>query len=78
MEFLQKAQNWLWSIALKKVAVKLAQIVAAAVVSNAAKAGAFGISIDVNPDMLALGLVGASELARNWLKFHFPALDKVL
>ena len=84
MGIIDNAKKWLFSIALKKGLLRVAQAAAAFVVGQASSPsveralGGAGISVSVDPNALAAFLVGASEVARNWLKVKVPALGKFL
>jgi predicted oxidoreductase len=61
-----KAVDWLFSIALKKGAKKLAQVLIAWVASLPLEA--YGVSVGFQEAAVVAAIAGALEVARNWLK----------
>jgi uncharacterized membrane protein len=60
--------NWLWHVAAKKAVVTICQVIVAWFCAQGLDK-LLGITIDVN--QLALGILAALEMLRNWLKVKF-------
>ena len=63
---LDGVKEWFFGFALKKVAIKMGMGAAALVAAH--NLDKVGLSVTVNPDALAVSIMGAFEMARNWLK----------
>ena len=61
-----KAVDWLFSIALKKGAKKLAQVLIAYAMTLPLEA--YGVAISFNEAAVVAAIAGVLEIARNWLK----------
>ena len=61
-----KATKWLLSVALKKGAVKLAQVLIAYMATLPLET--YGISVQFHEAAVVAGIAGLLEIARNWLK----------
>lgn len=61
-----KAVGFIWAIALKKGLKKVAQMIAAYIVTL--PLAKYGVTVSIEEAALYAGLVGLSEVARNWLK----------
>lgn len=68
MNLLDPLKEWLFSKAIKKAVITVAQAVASYAIGHQLEG--WGISFNVDPNALAAALLGASEIARNWLKQH--------
>ena len=69
-----KAREWLFSKAAKKAAITLGQGAAAYLAAKHGVLDHFGLSFSGDPATVAGGLLWASEIARNWLKFKYPGV----
>jgi len=84
MSIIDSAKEWLFGIALKKSALKVAHVAAAWIIAQASAPsvqqalGGAGVSVSVDPVELAAFLVGLTEIARNWVKVKIPSLAKLL
>ncbi len=70
-----KVKEWIFTVALKKAIIRLAQLIVSWAVANKIvfKAVIFGIPIDLsNVEVMTGALMMLSEILRNWLKIKFP------
>lgn len=61
-----KVGDWLFSVALKKAAIRVAAAVASFITAH--QLGKYGLTLNVDPDALAAAFLAALEVARNYLK----------
>lgn len=75
MGLIEKAEGWLFSVALKKAVARVVSLVVAVLVSVKVSGilAAWGITIDTTKmeASLTLFLVGALDMARNFLKVKY-------
>jgi len=66
---------WFLGRALKKAAMTISQAAASYVLAHSDLLTSSGISVSINPDLLAMAILGASEVLRSWLKAKYPVLS---
>lgn len=72
MGLIDKAKNWLFGRALKKAAVQVAIGAASFAAAKKGMTESYGINLEIDPDAMAVGLLGLFNIGRNWLKVKMP------
>ncbi len=75
MDIVEPIKKWLFTVALKKAIVKLAQLIVAWAIAKGIFVSftIYGIKIDfANVEVMTAALLSISEIVRNYLKVKFP------
>lgn len=66
MSLFGQVEQWLFSVALKKVTARVAVFVAAKLA--AVKLESYGVAVSINPDMFAAGILAGAHWVLDWAK----------
>ena len=72
-----KAKRWVLGVGLKKAAMTVAQMAVSLLAAHHAPehAAAFGVSVSLDPEVVAGGILGVLKLGLDFLGHHVPALS---
>lgn len=78
MGLIDKAKEWLIGRAVKKSLIQLAGAAAAYLAAKSVFLETWGVTVAVDPDVLAGALFAGFNLGRNWLKVKVPKIGAYL
>ncbi len=69
MNLIASAEDWLFQKALGKALRVAAMGAGSYLLAHAGFLHSWGVSVTVDPDVLAAGFMAGAEVVRNWVKF---------